>query len=111
MRTTILQISQEFALKKNLDLADVLILDYMLTFFGSGFAVQYRETISGHEFRRANVYYWLSPNKLLSDLPILKIQKRMLTRRLEKLEEKNIINRIVKNNKIFINFPNPMEFM
>ncbi len=107
MRSSIMNISQSYALKMSLDLVDILLLDYMTTFFGSGFAVPFVV----QDGNKKTTFYWLSIKKVLEDLPVLHIKRRMLSQRLQKLEQKEIISRLQVKNKTYYNLINPMDFL
>ncbi len=96
MRNSILGFNQAYAtslyknVEKNgketilkLDVNDLTILRWLVDFSHTG----KMETISIEH----NVYYWVSYNKVIDDLPLLNIGKDMLYRRLKKMVELEIL--------------------
>ena len=102
MRNSIFGFNQEYAtslhknIEKNgkentlsLDINDLAILRWLIDFSHTG----RMETISiGY-----NVYYWISYDKVIEDLPLLNIGKDMLYRRLKKMVELEILSFYSKN--------------
>lgn len=85
-------ISQEKAIKKGLKLSHLLLIDYLLQFFSSGYA---KFVSKG----KKDKYYYITLNKILSDLPILRIKKRRLQTLFHELEVAKIITRFsIKNS-------------
>lgn len=85
MRNYIFEFEQEQALKLDLNLKDLLLLDYMYKFFNSD---QIKRQRKDEKF-----YCRLTYNKVLSDLPILHIKERQLRNMIIKLEAKGILER------------------
>lgn len=96
MRNSILGFNQEFAaglyktVEKSgketilkLDVSDLTILRWLVDFSHTG----KMETVS----IEGNLYYWVSYNKVIEDLPLLNIGKDMLYRRLKKMVELEIL--------------------
>jgi hypothetical protein len=95
MQQFIFEFDQQIALDLNLSLKDLLILDYMIKFFNSD-DIQKRK--SGDDF-----YCRLTYNKILSDLPILRIKERQLRNIYAKLEEKGILEKLSElKNQLYI---------
>ena len=109
MKQYILQFSQDFALNKNLDIIDLHILDYMIKWFGSGFAVAKKLDNKGKV--QDDIYYMFSQKKLIEDMPILNLQLRAVQKRLKNFEGLNIIKRKYIDNKLFINICDILQFM
>lgn len=86
MRNFIFEFEQEQALNLDLNLKDLLLLDYMYKFFNSD---QIKRQRKGKKF-----YCRLTYNKALSDLPILHIKERQLRNMIIKLESKGILERL-----------------
>ena len=86
MRNYIFEFEQEQALKLDLNLKDLLLLDYMYKFFNSD---QIKKHLKDEKF-----YCRLTYNKVLSDLPILHIKERQLRNMIIKLEDKGILERL-----------------
>lgn len=92
MKYTICGFSQEKLIELGLDSIDALILRYFIDFKDSG--SMKLEVIGGKPF------YWLKYQKLLKELPILKISsKRALRLRLEKLEKCGVLEHFLKKEK------------
>lgn len=109
MKNYILQFTQEYAIKNNLDIVDLHILDYMLKWFGSGFAVQRRLDNKGTV--QDDMYYLFSQNKLIQDMPILNLQIRAVQKRFKKYKELGIIQTKLDHQRLYINFTNIFDFM
>lgn len=109
MKNYILQFTQEYAIKNNLDIVDLHILDYMLKWFGSGFAVQRRLDNKGTV--QDDMYYLFSQNKLIQDMPILNLQIRAVQKRFKKYKELGIIQTKLDHQSLYINFTNIFDFM
>lgn len=85
MRNFIFEFKQEKALEFGLKLNELLLLDYMFKFFH---ADRIKTQRRGERF-----YCRLTYNKVLSDLPILKIKERQLRNMIIGLEKKGIVER------------------
>lgn len=99
MREFIFCFSQQQAINLNLNLSELLFLDYFYNFSISG-AMRYI-------YFNGKRYYKLTYGKILSDLPILKKQERQLREMITNLEQKKIAERYRgKKNQmyIFVNF-------
>lgn len=101
--------TQDFALDNNLDIVDLHILDYMMKWFSSGFAVG--RVLGDSGYYQKDVYYLFSQNKLIEDLPILHLQLRAVQKRLKRFEDLNIIRRKVIDKKLWVNFVDIFNFM
>ena len=88
MRQYIFRFEQERMVKLGLNVTELLILDYMIGFFGNDI-IKARVVNQEHFFK-------LSYKKIFSDLPILNIQERQLRNIFKHLEEKKIIKRLKK---------------
>ncbi len=85
MRNFIFEFEQEKALEFGLKLNELLLLDYMLKFFHTDRIKRQRK---GERF-----YCRLTYNKVLGDLPILRIKERQLRNMIIGLEKKGIVER------------------
>lgn len=85
MRNYIFEFEQEKALEFGLKLNELLLLDYMLKFFHTDRIKRQRR---GERF-----YCRLTYNKVLGDLPILRIKERQLRNMIIGLEKKGIVER------------------
>jgi len=100
MRKFINNLYQEVCTYLKLNLQETTIIEYLMDFMESG----YMST----KYIDDEKYYWISYDKLLEDLPILNIGKRMLAKKLARLEQKNVLKIIVLNgNKTYVRF-NPL---
>ncbi len=86
MRDFIFEFEQEQALKFGLKLNELLLLDYMFKFFTSD---QIRKRQKGDR-----LYCKLTYNKVLTDLPILRIKERQLRNMIIQLENKGFVERL-----------------
>ena len=103
MRNYIFEFEQEQALKLDLNLKDLLLLDYMYKFFNSD---QIKKQRKDEKF-----YCRLTYNKVLSDLPILHIKERQLRNMIIKLERKGILERFSELKNHEINSVAPTTFL
>ena len=85
MRNYIFEFEQEKALEFGLKLNELLLLDYMFKFFH---ADRIKKQRKGERF-----YCRLTYNKVLGDLPILRIKERQLRNMIIGLEKKGIVER------------------
>ena len=85
MRNYIFEFEQEKALEFGLKLNELLLLDYMFKFFH---ADRIKKQRKGERF-----YCRLTYNKVLGDLPILRIKERQLRNMIICLEKKGIVER------------------
>jgi len=85
MRNFIFEFEQEKALEFGLKLNELLLLDYMFKFFHADRIKRQRK---GERF-----YCRLTYNKVLGDLPILRIKERQLRNMIICLEKKGIVER------------------
>lgn len=89
MKFTICGFSQEKLVALGLDSIDALILRYFIDFKDSGNMKL--------EINNGRPYYWLNYKNLLQQLPIIRLNsKRVLRRRLERLEECGILEHYFK---------------
>ena len=100
MRQYIMRFKQKFLIDKNMTAQEMILVDYMVNFFSSGNAVS--KLVDG------KLYFWLTYDKVTTDLPILKVQKRQLQRLFSNLEEKGIIKKYVEDNQMYITFTNAL---
>ena len=92
-----IEVSQEKSINLNLKIAHLILLDYLYQFFSSGSAkVIYNQN--------NEPYFYITLNKILSDMPIFCIKKRRLQELFLDLETAKIIERFSKKNSpsIFI---------
>lgn len=80
MREYLFDFRQKVLIERGVTLEQTLILDYLVKFFDSGNSINI--TIDGKKF------FWISYEKILSDLPILKFQIKTLRRLIIDLETK-----------------------
>ena len=83
MRNYIFEFKQDKAIEFGLKTNDLLLLDYMLKFFNTD---QIKRQRKGEKF-----YCRLTYNKVLSDLPILRVKERQLRNMIVTLEKKGLI--------------------
>lgn len=83
MRYSIMGFNQEELIKYDIDMLDVLLLDYIQK------AISQPSMIK--EFENGQSYVWLQHKKILEDLPILNIRENMLKKRLSKLVDLGLI--------------------
>lgn len=77
MRDSILGFSQEKLIQYDVDMTDVLLLDYIQKALSQPSMIKI--------FENKQPYVWLNHSKILEDLPILNIKESMLKKRLSKL--------------------------
>lgn len=83
---------QEDLLKHELDLVDVKLIKYFQQFTASKNMRHYE--------KNGKLYFWLSYQKVIDDLPIINIKsKRTVARRFDDMVEKGIFERIYINNQ------------
>ena len=88
MKYTILGFNQSKMLELEMDLLDAHILRWFIDFKDGG--KMYSEIINDDK------YYWLKYDGLLKDIPMIKIGKVPLGRRLKALSKKKVLKQIVK---------------
>lgn len=88
MKFTIMGFSQEKLMELDMDLQDCLIVRWFIDFKDTD--KMYSEIAENDKF------YWIKYESLLKDIPILKIEKVTLGRRLKKLSEKGILKQYIK---------------
>lgn len=92
MRYSILGFNQRELIKYNVDMTDVLLMDYI------------QKALSQPSMVKIDVdgqpYVWLSHAKILEDLPILNIKESMLKKRMANLIEIGLIKSIVKTSTV-----------
>lgn len=86
MRNYIFEFKQDKAIEFGLKTNDLLLLDYMLKFFNTD---QIKRQRKGEKF-----YCRLTYNKVLSDLPILRVKERQLRNMIVALEKKGLLERL-----------------
>ncbi len=95
MRNYIFEFEQEQALKLDLKLSELLLLDYMLKFFQCDQIKRKR--------RNERFYCRVTYNKVLGDLPILRIKERQLRNMLIGLENKGLVERFSElKNQMYV---------
>ena len=82
MRLAVLNVNQNSALRLGLDITDITLIDWMISFSSSG-RMEYRD-------QDGSPYFWVSFKKVCSDLPILGIGERQAARRFNALVDKGI---------------------
>ncbi|MBQ9790800.1 MAG: hypothetical protein IJW24_04345 [Clostridia bacterium] len=82
-----IELTQSTLIEKRLKPQHVIILDYLYQFFESGNAV------SRTKGSKKEKYYLITMNKILTDLPFLRIKKRRLQELISDLETAQIIKR------------------
>ena len=82
-----LKLSQSKIIKKNLKFQHLLLLDYLNQFFTTC------KTLDVVEYKK-DIYYSITYNKIIDDLPILGIKKRRLQELFSDLEAAKIIKRL-----------------
>lgn len=90
MRYSILGFNQEELIKYDIDMTDVLLLDYIQKALSQPSMI--KTTKDGQP------YVWLQHSKILEDLPILNIKESMLKKRIAKLVEMDLIQSITIAN-------------
>lgn len=99
MRDYIFEFSQERAIFYELDIKDLLVLDWFLQFINSGNMHSFSEL---NEHGNIQWWYWVSYEKILNDLPILGIKRRSLNAMFEKFERKKLIKRRYIKKKMYL---------
>ena len=90
MKTIINGYLQEDLLKANIDLVDIEIIKYFEQF-------QLSKNMK-HKEHEGKLFFWLSYQKIIDDLPIINIKsKRSITRRFKDMEDKGIFERLIIN--------------
>lgn len=84
MRLAVLNINQENAVKIGLDMVDIMLIDWFVSFSASG-KMECR-------LNDNNPYFWVSYKKIIEDLPILGLAERGVGRRFAELAEKGIFS-------------------
>lgn len=91
MRYSILGFNQEELIKYNIDMTDVLLMDYIQKALSQPSMIK--------TMKNEQPYVWLQHTKILEDLPILNIKEGMLKKRLAKLIELGLIESISVTNE------------
>ena len=86
MRNYIFEFKQDKAIEFGLKTNDLLLLDYMLKFFNTDQIKRQR--------KEEKFYCRLTYNKVLSDLPILRVKERQLRNMIVTLEKKGLLERL-----------------
>lgn len=86
MRPKIFNFPQETLLRLGLNLKEILFLDYLQQFAGSGHMRSKRVDEKG--------YYKITYKKIMEDLPILNIKERQIRNMITRLEKIGIMNRL-----------------
>ena len=93
MRYSIFGFKQEELIKYDIDMTDVLLLDYIQKALA--------QPSMKKTFKDNQPYVWLKHSKILTDLPILHLQERGLKARISKLNKQGIIKSIqISNEKL-----------
>lgn len=91
MRYSILGFNQEELMKYDIDMSDVLLMDYI------------QRALSQPSMQKKNKdnqpYVWLNHTKIIEDLPILKIGESMLKKRISKLIDLGLIEAMTVSNE------------
>lgn len=91
MRYSILGFNQEELIKYDIDMTDVLLLDYIQKALSQPSMIK--------TTKDEQPYVWLQHSKILEDLPILNIKESMLKKRIAKLVELGLIASITIANE------------
>lgn len=92
MRYSILGFNQEELIKYDIDMTDILLLDYIQKALSQPSMIK--------TTKDEQPYVWLQHSKILEDLPILNIKESMLKKRIAKLVDLGLIESInVANNQ------------
>lgn len=102
MREYLFDFKQKILLERGISAEQALVLDYLVKYFDSGNSTYI--TLDGKK------YFWISYDKLLSDLPILNFHIKSLRRLLSDLETKKILQKQVVSNKIYIYINQPLLY-
>ena len=95
MRSYIFDFEQKKLVENKLNMQQVLLLDYLSNFFSSGFAKVF--------YFEGKNYYWMTYNKILTDLPILNLKERQLRNLIGDLIKKGLIYKInPSSRKMFL---------
>ena len=86
MRIAILNINQSAALRLGLDITDIALIDWMVSFSSSG-RMEHRD-------QDGSLYCWVSYKKVCEDLPVLGLSERSAARRFSSLVEKGIFRSV-----------------
>ena len=86
MRYSILGFNQEELIKYDIDMTDVLLMDYIQKALSQPSMIK--------TTKDEQPYVWLQHSKILEDLPILNIKESMLKKRIAKLVELDLITSI-----------------
>ncbi len=84
MRLAVLNINQENAVKIGLDMVDIMLIDWFVSFSASG-KMECR-------INDDKPYFWVSYKKIIEDLPILGLAERGVGRRFSELSDKGIFS-------------------
>ena len=93
MKNSIMGCKQEDALKYDIDLSDIALLNYIKDACVSPKMLKTTDNSN-------QPYVWLKHQKVIEDMPILGLKEDGLKRRLKVLTEKGLITSIVKNDEI-----------
>lgn len=86
MKIAVLNISQSAALRLGLDITDIALIDWMVSFSSSG--------RMEHKEQDGSLYFWVSYKKVCDDLPVLGLSERSAARRFSSLVEKGIFRSV-----------------
>lgn len=91
MKYTIHGFSQNIALQLGMDNDDLLILRWIVDFSQSG--------KMNNVYKNNRMYYWIHYDSLLKDIPILRMKKDTLYRRLKKMAASEVLAHMTVKNK------------
>ena len=91
MKYTIHGFSQSVAIQLGMDNDDLLILRWIVDFSQSG--------KMNHVYKNDRMYYWIHYDSLLKDIPILRMKKDTLYRRLKKMAASDVLSHMTVKNK------------
>lgn len=86
MRIAVLNINQSAALRLGLDITDIALIDWMVSFSSSG-RMEHRD-------QEGSLYFWVSYKKVCEDLPVLGLSERSAARRFSSLVDKGIFRSV-----------------
>lgn len=91
MKYTVLGFNQEKVVEYGLEVKDLLLIDYIWDMLGS--------PTTQHIVQDNCAYVWLRHDRILADLPILKISRRSLIDYLNKLKDLGLVAVVTVNNE------------
>lgn len=100
MRSYIFQFSQPKAIRLNLTIQELLILDHLLQFFSSGNASNIKDA------KTNKIFYWVTYKKIADDLQILRIGKERVRQIINNLCNLQVLEKyesLHKSTKVYYN--------